>query len=262
MEKRTFMTKSILLTLGTSLVLVLGGCTSIPEDQRDPQDPLESYNRAMFKFNTDLDNAFIKPISKGYKAVVPKPVDQGVTNFFNNINDIDSAINNLLQFKVSRFGTDVGRVVVNTTVGIGGLIDVATNMGLPSYKEDFGQTFGYWGDVDSPYLVLPLLGPSTLRDTIGLPGDIAANPFFHVWNSNTTANWGMIGLDVIDTRADLLAASDVLDSAAVDPYAFGRDAYLQKRRHAIFDGNPPSDPGEPDIWAEEDAAKAAKGKKP
>ena len=262
MERRTFMTRSIFLSLGISLLLVLGGCTSIPEDQRDPQDPLEAYNRAMFDFNTDLDNAFIKPISKGYKAVVPKPVDQGVTNFFNNINDVDSAVNNLLQFKVSRFGTDVGRIVVNSTVGIGGLIDVATNMGLPSYKEDFGQTFGYWGDVDSPYLVLPLLGPSTLRDTIGLPGDIAANPFFYVWNSNTPANWGMIGLDVVDTRADLLAASDVLDSAAVDPYAFVRDAYLQKRRHAIYDGNPPSDPGEPDIWAEEDAAKAASAKKP
>lgn len=256
------MTRSILLSLGTSLVFVIGGCASIPEDQRDPQDPLESYNRAMFDFNMKVDDAFMKPIAKGYKAIVPKPVDQGVTNFFNNINDIDSAINNLLQFKVSRFGTDVGRVVVNTTVGIGGLIDVASNMGLPSYKEDFGQTFGYWGDVDSPYLVLPLLGPSTLRDTVGLPGDIAANPFFHIWNTNKTANWGMIALDVIDTRADLLSATDVMESAAIDRYAFVRDAYLQKRRYAIFDGNPPPDSREPDIWAEEDAAKAAKGKKP
>lgn len=247
------MIKTLWLALGALIALPLAGCSSVPEDQRDPRDPLETYNRAMNQFNTDFDNAFVKPIAKGYKAVVPEPVDQGVTNFFNNINDVNSAVNNLLQVKVSRFGTDVGRVVVNTTVGVGGLIDVATNMGLPSYKEDFGQTFGYWGDVDSPYLVLPFLGPSTLRDTMGLPGDIAANPFFHVWNTSTPVSWGMIGLDIIDTRADLLSATDLLDTAATDPYAFVRDAYLQKRRNAIFDGNPPPTQEEEDIWAEEDA---------
>ncbi len=252
MERRTVMTSNTLRAGGLTLVALLLGCSSIPEDQRNPKDPLEPYNRGMYKFNTDFDNAFIKPIAKGYKAVVPEPVDQGITNFFNNINDVNSAVNNLLQVKVSRFGTDVGRVVVNTTVGVGGLIDVATNMGLPSYKEDFGQTFGYWGDVDSPYLVLPILGPSTLRDTMGIPGNIVTNPFFHVWNTNKPVNWTMIGLDVIDTRADLLGATDLLDTAATDPYAFVRDAYLQKRRNAIFDGNPPPTSEEEDIWAEEE----------
>jgi phospholipid-binding lipoprotein MlaA len=256
------MTKKTRVAVGITLAFLLGGCTSIPEDQRDPRDPLESYNRAMFAFNTDLDNAFIKPIAKGYKAVVPAPVDKGVTNFFDNVSDVNSAINNLLQFKVSRFGTDVGRIIVNSTVGVVGLMDVATNLGLPSYKEDFGQTFGYWGDVDSPYLVLPVLGPSTLRDTIGLPGDIAANPFFHVWDASSPANWGMISLDVIDTRADLLPASDILETAATDPYTFTRDAFLQKRRYAIFDGNPPPDPAEEDFWAEKDASAAPPAKKP
>ena len=261
MERRNVMTRNMLRAGGLVLAALALGCSSIPEDQRDPKDPLEPYNRAMFKFNTDFDNAFVKPIAKGYKAVVPEPVDQGVTNFFNNINYVNSAVNNLLQVKVSRFGTDVGRVVVNTTVGVGGLIDVATNMGLPSYKEDFGQTFGYWGDVDSPYLVLPFLGPSTLRDTMGIPGNIMANPFFHVWNTSKPANWTMIGLDVIDTRADLLSATDLLDTAATDPYAFVRDAYLQKRRNAIFDGNPPPTAEEEDIWAEEDSTAPKPGRK-
>jgi phospholipid-binding lipoprotein MlaA len=188
-------------------------------------------------------------------------VDRGITNFFNNIDDVNSAVNNLLQVKISRFGTDVGRLVINTTIGIGGLIDVATNMGLPSYKEDFGQTFGYWGDVDSPYLVLPFLGPSTLRDTMGIPGNIAANPFFHVWNTDKTVNWTMLGLDVIDTRADLLTATDLVDTAATDPYAFVRDAFLQKRRNQIFDGNPPPSPEEEDIWSEEDAKEPSPAKK-
>lgn len=254
------MNKTILLAGILCAGSWLGACTSIPEDQRDPKDPLEPYNRAMHKFNTELDKAVIKPVAKGYKAVTPEPVRKGVSNFFDNIDDIDSAINNLLQVKMSRFGSDVGRVVINSTIGVGGLIDVATNMGLPSYKEDFGQTFGYWGDVDSPYMVLPLLGPSTLRDTIGLGGDIAANPFFHVWDSNSPANWGMIGLDVIDTRASLLTASDLLETAAPDPYAFLRDAYLQKRRNAIFDGNPPPDTTEYDIWEDEGKAKGSKAK--
>ena len=249
------MTKILWLALGVMFALPLPACASIPEDQRDPRDPLEPYNRAMHQFNTDFDNAFLKPIAKGYKAVVPAPLNQGITNFFNNIRDIDLAINNFLQFKMSRFGSDLGRLVVNTTVGVGGLFDVATNLGLPSYKEDFGQTFGYWGGVDSPYLVLPILGPSTLRDTIGLPGDFAANPFFHIWDANTSANWGLIGLNTIDTRADLLPASDVVETAATDPYAFVRDAYLQKRRNLIFDSNPPAEPEDEAIWAEEDAKK-------
>ncbi len=226
----------------------LVGCASIPEDQRDPRDPLEPYNRGVHKFNTVVDDALFKPIAKGYKAITPEPVDRGVTNFFNNIADVNSAVNNLFQFKLSRFGSDLGRIAVNSTVGILGFVDVATNMGLPSYKEDFGQTFGYWGDVDSPYLVIPVFGPSTVRDSVGRVGDALVDPFFSV--EKNRIYWGFVALRVIDQRADLLTAGKILEEAAVDPYSFVRDAYLQRRRSLIFDGNPPPDPHEQDIWAQ------------
>jgi len=241
----------------TGLILLLtlvSGCASVPNEYRDPQDPLESYNRGMYAFNEAADAAVFKPIAKGYKAIVPEPVDRGITNFFNNIADVTSAVNNLLQFKLSRAGSDVGRLAVNTTVGMLGFFDVATNMGLPSYKEDFGQTLGYWGGEPSPYLVLPFLGPSTLRDTIGLGGDVLTSPLFNL--DMDRVYWGLVGLDVVDKRADLLKAEKLLQEAALDPYVFVRDAYLQRRRDQIFDGNPPPDPEMEDIWANE-GAKAA-----
>jgi phospholipid-binding lipoprotein MlaA len=234
---------------GLFALLTVTGCSSTPGEYRDPRDPLESYNRDMHDFNTAVDDALIKPVAKGYKAITPEPLDRGITNFFNNIADVNSAVNNLLQFKLSRAGTDVGRVATNTTVGLLGFFDVATNMGLPSYKEDFGQTLGYWGGEPSPYLVLPLMGPSTLRDTVGLTGDILVDPFFSV--EKNTVYWGFVALRVVDTRADLLTASKLLEAAAVDPYSFVRDAYLQRRRNQIFDGNPPPEPYEEDIWAED-----------
>jgi phospholipid-binding lipoprotein MlaA len=227
------------------LFLVLTACASVPQAQRDPQDPLEPYNRAMYRFNTDFDNAFLKPIAKGYKWVAPAVVREGVTNFYNNIADVTSAVNNLFQFKLSRFGTDLGRVAVNSTVGVGGVVDVATNMGLPSYKEDFGQTLGYWGAVKSPYLVLPLLGPSTLRDAIGRGVDTFTNPTFYVNDGAVT--WGLFGLQAVNTRADLLTASKILQEAAIDPYSFVRDAYLQRRLYDIYDGNPPPQAYEQDL---------------
>lgn len=231
---------------GLLLLALVSGCASVPDEYRDPRDPLESYNRGMFKFNRAVDNAITKPIAKGYKAITPDPLDRGITNFFNNIADVTSAVNNLLQFKLSRAGSDVGRLVVNTTVGILGFFDVATNMGLPSYKEDMGQTFGYWGDTTSPYLMLPLLGPSTLRDTVGLVGDVFTSPLFNL--EKNRVYWGLIALNVVDTRADLLTAGQILEEAAVDPYIFLRDAYLQRRRNQIFDGNPPPDPEAEDIF--------------
>jgi phospholipid-binding lipoprotein MlaA len=232
-----------------ALAVLASGCASVPDAQKDPRDPLEGYNRGVYKFNEALDKAVFKPVAKGYKAITPEPVDRGITNFFNNIADVNSAVNNLFQFKLSRFGSDLGRVAVNSTVGILGFFDVASNMGLPSYKEDFGQTFGYWGDDSSPYMVLPLFGPSTLRDSVGMVGDILVDPFFSV-NKNQVY-WGFVVLRVIDQRADLLTAGKILEEAAVDPYSFLRDAYLQRRRSQIFDGNPPPDPNEVDIWAEQ-----------
>jgi phospholipid-binding lipoprotein MlaA len=249
-QQESTMSMSGLWNGGLALLLaLLTGCASVPGEYRDPRDPLESYNRGMFKFNRDVDEAFLKPVAKGYKAVAPEPIDRGITNFFNNIADVTSAVNNLLQFKLARAGSDVGRLAVNTTVGLLGFFDVATNMGLPSYKEDFGQTLGYWGGEPSPYLVLPFLGPSTLRDTIGLGGDIVTNPLFSLKEGRVY--WGLVGLDFIDTRADLLTAGEILEEAAIDPYTFVRDAYLQRRRSQIFDGNPPPDPDAEDIWADE-----------
>ncbi len=218
----------------------------------DPLDPLEPYNRGMHQFNTDFDNAFVKPVAKGYQAVTPEPVDRGITNFFNNLADVNSAINNLLQFKLSRFGSDIGRISINSTVGVLGFFDVATNVGLPSYKEDFGQTLGYWGAEPSPYLVLPFLGPSTVRDTVGTVGDVMVDPLFSV--SHETVYWGLVGLRVVDTRADLLTATKIIEEAAVDHYAFVRDAFLQRRRNLIFDGNPPPGPDD-DLFEEPETAR-------
>ena len=242
-------------TLWSILPLVLGmsllssGCSSIPKEQRDPRDPWQPYNRAMFRFNTDFDNAFIKPTAQAYQKITPEPVNRGITNFFNNIADVTSAVNNALQFKLSRAGSDVGRVVVNTTVGIVGFFDVATNMGMPSYKEDFGQTLGYWGFGVGPYFVLPIFGPNSVRDTFGLAGDIVVDPFFSI--NKDEIYWGFVILRVIDTRAGLLAAGDLMDEAALDRYAFVRDAYLQRRNNLVHDGNPPADEELDLFWGEE-----------
>lgn len=238
---------SDLRRIGLILPLALiGGCASAPDEYRDPRDPLEPYNRAMHKFNKATDDAIIKPVAEGYKKITPEPVDRGITNFFNNLADVNSAVNNLLQFKLSRAGSDVGRLAVNSTVGVLGFFDVATNMGLPSYKEDFGQTLGYWGAEPSPFLVLPFFGPSTLRDSIGLAGDTVVNPLYNV--EKNTVYWGAVGVNIVDQRADLLTAGKILEEAALDPYVFLRDAFLQRRRDQIFDGNPPPDPDAEAIW--------------
>ena len=217
--------------------LVLGGCATSDPDFADPRDPLEDFNRAVFDFNDALDRAVLKPLGKGYNAVVPTPVNRSVTNFFDNLEDVTSAVNTLLQFKVGRALSDVGRVAVNTTIGIGGLFDVASNLDLPKYGEDFGQTLGAWGFETGPYIVLPLLGPSSARDGVGIVADWYTDPMSYV--EDDSVRWSLRGLDLIDTRADLLSASRVLEQAALDPYAFTRDAYLQKRENDVYDGNPP-----------------------
>jgi phospholipid-binding lipoprotein MlaA len=227
-------------------LFLASGCASVPPEYRDPRDPWQGFNRAVFKFNTDFDNAFLKPAAKAYQWVTPEPLDVGITNLFNNIADATSAVNNVLQFKLSRAGSDVGRVFVNTTVGFVGFFDVASNVGLPSYKEDFGQTLGYWGFGAGPYFVMPILGPSSVRDTFGFAGDVALDPFFSLEKGEIY--WGFIALRVVDRRADLLAAGDLLDEAAIDPYSFVRDAYLQRRRSLVHDGDPPSSGEDDIIW--------------
>lgn len=230
------------LALLLAALLALSGCATIDDSYRDPRDPLESYNRAMHSFNDELDKAIIKPIAEGYRTITPKPVDRGITNFFTNLDDVTSAINNLLQFKLHRAASDVGRVLVNSTIGILGFFDVATNMDMPRYDEDFGQTMGAWGVGPGPYFVLPILGPSSIRDTFGLVADWYTDPVRYVKGDDW--RYGLVGLRGIDTRADLLTASKVLDEAALDPYDFTRDAYLQKRRNDVYDDNPPPEPEE------------------
>ncbi len=222
------------------MAAMLSGCATVDRDYRDPRDPLEPFNRAMYQFNDGLDRAIIKPVAQGYKAVAPTPVDKGITNFFSNLSDVRSAANNLLQLKVTRAASDVGRVVINTTVGLLGFIDVATNMNIPRYNEDFGQTLGVWGAASGPYLVLPLFGPSSGRDAVGLVVDSYSDPVTYV--DPASVRWGLRTVRLVDRRADLLGASRVLEEAALDPYRFVREAYLQRRENDVNDGNPPENP--------------------
>lgn len=217
--------------LALGLVL-LSGCASTGKS--DPKDPFESYNRAMFKFNDAVDEAALKPAATVYKQVLPTFVQTGVNNFFGNLSDVWSAANNLMQGKGQQGMSDVTRVALNTTLGIAGLLDIASEAGLRKHNEDFGQTMGYWGMPSGPYVVLPLLGPSTLRDTAGLPLDIAADPWQGI-NPNAVRNSGTV-LRVIDQRAVLLDASNLLEEAALDRYVFIRDGFLQRRQGQIFDG--------------------------
>ncbi len=214
--------------------LVLSGCAT----GRDPRDPLEPVNRAVYGFNEQVDKAVLKPVAQGYNKVVPPPVRGGVSSFFGNFGDVTTAVNNLLQLKVGRAANDAGRVLVNSTVGILGFFDVATRLGLEKHDEDFGQTLGVWGLPDGPYLVLPLLGPSTVRDSAGLVGDYFTDPEFWLL-TESPENWIGLTTRVISTRAGLLEAEQMFDTAAIDRYSFLRDAYLQRRRNQLYDGNPP-----------------------
>ncbi len=234
--------------LSASLLLI--GCATNPDRIADPRDPIEPYNRAVYSFNDAVDRAILRPIAVGYQKITPEPVDRGITNFFNNIADVTSVANNILQFKMSRAGSDVGRIFINTTVGALGFFDVATNVGLPSYKEDFGQTLGYWGIAPGPYFMLPLLGPSTIRETIGRAGDVMTSPLHYL--DENDVRWGLRGLNIVDRRANLLAAGRILDEAAIDRYSFVRDAYLQRRLNLVHDGNPPTQEGQDDFWDEID----------
>jgi phospholipid-binding lipoprotein MlaA len=214
-----------------SLLLFITGCASM--QNKHPTDPFESINRGIDNFNQEFDKAVAKPVAKGYRIVTPSVLDLGITNFFNNLADVPSAVNNLLQLKPTHALTDLGRVCINSTLGIFGLFDVASDMGIPNYKEDLGQTLGFWGIGDTPYLVVPFFGPKTLRDLIGMVGDTWMNPISY---PSQETYYALTTVQFIDIRADLLEAGDVLDEAAVDRYAFQREFYLQKRDSQIKDG--------------------------
>ncbi len=230
---------SVYLLLLALALATLSGCASVPGPP-DERDPFESYNRFMYSFNDSIDSAIVRPVAQGYKDYIPNVAQTGISNFFDNIGDLNVMVNNLLQFKIENAVSDFGRILWNSTVGIFGLIDVASHMGLEKHDEDFGQTLAVWGVPDGPYIVLPLLGPSTARDSVGLVGDIYVDPLFQI-EEEGNVYWGAVILRFIDTRADLLSASRVMEQAALDPYIFVRDAYLQHRRNLVYDGNPPLD---------------------
>lgn len=221
------------VVLVAALSGLLGGCAT----SGNPKDPIEGFNRAMFAFNEGLDKAIIKPVAQGYDAVLPTPVRTGVTNFFGNIADLFIGVNNLLQGKPDQAVSDLGRVLINSTVGILGLFDVASEAGLEKHEEDFGQTFGRWGVATGAYVVLPFFGSRTVRDTAGLVLDVAADPVANV--DHVATRNALLVLRVVDTRADLLPADKVIEEAALDKYTYIRDGYLQRRRSLVHDGNPP-----------------------
>ena len=223
--------------LGCALLLTACASTSVPNAGSDPRDPYENYNRAMFEFNRKLDDNLLKPVATGYVNVVPSFARTAIGNFFANIGDVWTAVNNYLQGKPKDGTTDLTRVIFNSTIGIAGLIDIATPMGLPKHEEDFGQTLGVWGARSGPYVVLPFFGSSTLRDSLAKPVDLYADPLTSSNDVPVRAKNTGRALRIVDDRAALLDTGNLLESAALDPYQFFRDAYLQRRESRIRDGN-------------------------
>jgi phospholipid-binding lipoprotein MlaA len=221
---------------------ILGGCATTGGG--NPSDPLEPFNRAMFSFNESVDNAVLKPVATGYRSAVPAVLRTGVSNFFSNLEDVWISANNLAQGKVEDGLGDFLRFAFNSTFGVFGLIDVASDMGLQKHNEDFGQTLGRWGVGSGPYLVLPLLGPSTVRDGLGLVLDVQADPVSNLGHVPTRNS--AYATRVVDRRANLLDTTSVLEEAALDKYTFVRDSWTQRRRSLIYDGSPPRAPREDD----------------
>jgi phospholipid-binding lipoprotein MlaA len=225
----------------------VSACSSVPT--HDKNDPWVGWNRNIHDFNKDFDDVILKPLAKGYQDVVPNPVDESITNFFSNINDIGVTINDFLQFKFKQGGMDASRFLINTTAGVVGIFDVAKMIDLPKHDEDFGQTLGVWGVPSGNFLVLPFLGPSSPRDTFGLIGDALLNPLTYVslfgGVAVNAATAGATVVDVTDTRSDLMSSEKIVNEAAVDRYDFLKNSYQQHREFLIYDGNPPEENGDP-----------------
>jgi phospholipid-binding lipoprotein MlaA len=233
-----------------ALLALLSGCATLETARGGPGqrlDPWENWNRKVFSFNESLDANLLKPVATVYSNVVPSLVREGVKNFFNNFADAWSAVNNILQGKFALGLQDVIRVGANTVFGLGGVFDVASEMGIEHSFEDFGQTLGHWGFGAGAYIVWPLLGPSTVRETIALPLDRSVSPALVINGGATQV--GLTGLQLVNVRAGLLGAGKMLDDIALDKYSFVRDAYLQRRRSLVFDGDPPPEPEPPESAA-------------
>ncbi len=230
MEIYTRFKSGTLLALLFALAL-LSGCATT-----QTSDSFESASRISYDLNDSLDKAVLQPVASGYARYTPKPVRQGVTNFFDNISYLNVILNDLLQGKFGQAFSDTGRFAINTTVGVLGLFDVATSLGFEEHDEDLGQTLGTWGAGEGSYLVLPFFGPNSVRDAPNLVTSSYLNPLFYLTSSITIP---LTVLNVINGRANLLEASAVRDEAALDPYTFTREAYRQQRLYDIYDGSPP-----------------------
>jgi phospholipid-binding lipoprotein MlaA len=227
-------------------LLLAGSLAGCATSGGNPADPLEKVNRAVFAFNDAADKVLITPVAKGYRAVLPGFLRTGIANFFSNLEDVWVSVNDVLQGKFQEGSEDFTRVIFNSTFGIGGIFDFASDVGLPKHSEDFGQTLGVWGVTSGPYVVLPLFGPSTFRDGFGLLVDGRADLVYRLVNDDVPLRNVLYATRAVGNRANLLDASSVLDQAALDRYAFVRDAWLQRRRNQIYDGNPPREKDDAD----------------
>ena len=226
------------ILLSVCLAILATGCATAPASK--PKDPFEGFNRSVYEFNETLDQAVVKPVAQTYQQITPQPVRTGVKNFFGNLSDVWSTVNNALQLKPAQTAESFLRVLINSTVGLYGVLDIATELKLERHSEDFGQTLGYWGVPSGPYLVLPLLGPSTLRDTVSFSVDSKGNlarRLEHVPTRNS-----LLATSMVDKRARYLSAGERLDELALDKYIFVRDVFLQKRLSEVWDGDPPEAP--------------------
>ncbi|MGZ4997980.1 MAG: MlaA family lipoprotein [Methylobacter sp.] len=247
------MQKSFINTrlLMSSLVIssVIAGCatTSTTTESEKEKDTWEGWNRSTQEFNDDLDKAVLKPMAKGYMAITPQFVNDGITNFFSNMNDIGVTVNDLLQLKMTQGGMDASRFLINTTVGVAGFVDVAKMIDLPKHNEDFGQTLGFWGIPSGNYLVLPFFGASSPREAVGAVGDALLNPLTYTFAvagggaAISAVNAGAKTVDVTDTRADLIPTEKIVDEASIDRYSFIKNAYQQRREYLVHDGNVPEE---------------------
>jgi phospholipid-binding lipoprotein MlaA len=225
-------------TLTFSIALTVSLALSSKDAFSSDDDPLEPINRAIFGFNEVIDDTLLEPVANGYRAITPDPVEDSVSNFFNNLGEINTIVNSTLQMKLDKTISSTSRFVINSTVGIFGLFDVASSLGIEKHREDFGQTLGHYGVPAGPYLVLPFFGPSTFRDAPGFYADIAVEKSISPVHTELHHEERQIiqATNVIDTRANLLQATKILDTAAKDKYIFLRESYLQKRSKMIADG--------------------------
>ena len=220
------------------LLLSIAACSGVETKGVDNEDPYENVNRKIYNFNDGLDRAVLKPVAEGYTNITPEPVRASISNFFDNITYLNVILNDLLQGKIDQALSDSLRFLYNSTIGIGGLFDVSTEIGLPRNNEDFGQTLATWGVEQGPYGMLPLLGPDTARNTPNMFTEILLNPLTYVSGGVLIP---VTALGIVNSRANLLDETQLRDDAAVDPYSFTREAYLQQREYLIYDGNPPLD---------------------